>query len=348
MTAGAIQLAQPKAAFPRTAGQPIPPAVLQKMEILFGTRLHDVRIHTGPHVAALGAQAFTQGNDIHFAPGEYNPATAQGQQLIARQLTHVVQQRSGRARNPFGSGVAVVSDSRLDNEAERVGQLAARDSSAVQPFLGLTGVSAYTAIGFAGALGVAAVGWAVRDVLRWKYKSKQGLKDLRARTNRDDQGTTAFVHAWGSQYYMFDQENCKLAQQEMEAAGVTYVDAGSRHTGWHAEMRFLAHFAKHKKVVRGSKIWVSKLICQKCAAELRYAGVFLGTAVDARLPSDDWVHWKDMIGEYRGEDIAYQGPERKGWGSGLRAHDAEVNEAHYGDLANAGKGKRVRKPVSYI
>lgn len=122
MSAGAIQLAPARAAFPRKMGQPLAPAVLQKMESLFGTRLHDVRIHTGPHVAELGAQAFTQGNDIHFAPGQYNPSTLQGEQMLARQLTHVVQQRTGRVRNPFGSGVAVVNDPLLQAEADRTGQ----------------------------------------------------------------------------------------------------------------------------------------------------------------------------------------------------------------------------------
>ena len=63
--------------------------------------------------------------DLYFAPGQYNPQTSQGQQLLGHELTHVVQQRAGRVRNPLGSGVAVVQDPALEAEAERMGQRAA-------------------------------------------------------------------------------------------------------------------------------------------------------------------------------------------------------------------------------
>jgi hypothetical protein len=55
-----------------------------------------VRIHTGPQAhqsaRAVGARAYTVGNQIVFADGQYNPQTASGQQLLAHELTHVVQQ----------------------------------------------------------------------------------------------------------------------------------------------------------------------------------------------------------------------------------------------------------------
>jgi len=108
---------------PRTAGQPLPPAVRQKMEARFGTSFADVRVHVGQHVAAAGATAFTRGAEIHFAPGHYQPSTMQGQRALARELAHVVQQRAGRVRNPFGA--AVVRDRALDAEAERMAARAA-------------------------------------------------------------------------------------------------------------------------------------------------------------------------------------------------------------------------------
>lgn len=109
----------------RGGGQPIPQAIRQKMESFFGANFSDVRIHVGPEASAIGALAFTQGTDIHFAPGQYNPATAQGQQILGHELTHVLQQRSGRVRNPFGGGVAVVQDHAMEAEAERMGHRAA-------------------------------------------------------------------------------------------------------------------------------------------------------------------------------------------------------------------------------
>jgi len=82
-------------------------------------------VHVGPQAAAIGALAFTQGSDIHFAPGQYNPMTPQGQQIIGHELAHVLQQRAGRVRNPFGTGVAVVQDHALEAEADRMGARAA-------------------------------------------------------------------------------------------------------------------------------------------------------------------------------------------------------------------------------
>ena len=76
-------------------------------------------------MAAIGAIAFTWGSDIHFAPGHYNPHSIQGQQLLGHELAHVLQQRAGRVRNPFGSGTAVVQDHALEAEADRLGMKAA-------------------------------------------------------------------------------------------------------------------------------------------------------------------------------------------------------------------------------
>ena len=58
-----------------------------------------VRIHTGENAnkaaEEMNARAFTLGNDIVFARGEYNPASAEGKSLMAHELTHVVQQDGG-------------------------------------------------------------------------------------------------------------------------------------------------------------------------------------------------------------------------------------------------------------
>jgi hypothetical protein len=91
------------------------------MEEFFGTSFADVRVHVGPQAASIGALAFTMGSDLYFAPGQYDPHGAHGQRLLAHELTHVVQQRAGRVRNPLGGGVAVVQDPALEAEAERMG-----------------------------------------------------------------------------------------------------------------------------------------------------------------------------------------------------------------------------------
>lgn len=112
----------------RAGGMTLPRAIQTKLEAALGAQFSDVRVHVGPEAAALGAIAFTWGSDIHFAPGQYNPHTQQGQMLLAHELVHVVQQRAGRVSNPFGDGVAVVQDEALEAEADRLGRQAVMSS----------------------------------------------------------------------------------------------------------------------------------------------------------------------------------------------------------------------------
>ena len=107
---------------PKAGGWPLPKEVQAKMEAALGADFSDVRVHVGPEVGAIGAIAFAWGSNIHFAPGYYSPHTPHGQQLLAHELAHVVQQRAGRVRNPYGSGVAVVQDQALEAEADRLGR----------------------------------------------------------------------------------------------------------------------------------------------------------------------------------------------------------------------------------
>jgi hypothetical protein len=75
----------------------------------------------------MGALAYTQGNDVHFAPGQYNPESSKGQELIGHELTHVVQQRQGRVKptKEQGKGLSVNDNPSLENEADTKGKKAA-------------------------------------------------------------------------------------------------------------------------------------------------------------------------------------------------------------------------------
>jgi len=110
---------------PKAGGLPLPSDVRTKMETAFAADFSDVRVHIGHDATALGAIAYTWGTNIHFAPGQYNPHSIQGQKLLGHELWHVVQQRTGRVKNPFGGGVAVVQDHALEAEADRMGIKAA-------------------------------------------------------------------------------------------------------------------------------------------------------------------------------------------------------------------------------
>jgi hypothetical protein len=84
-----------------------------------GDPLDDVRVHTDDKADALAssvsARAFTTGNDVFFKKGEYNPGSSDGQQLLAHELTHVVQQRGASTSGPLQ--VSQPGDA-LENEAE--------------------------------------------------------------------------------------------------------------------------------------------------------------------------------------------------------------------------------------
>ena len=77
-------------------GQPIGDNVRGAMENAFGADFSGVRVHTGSQSDSLNqsiqARAFTTGQDIFFRSGEYNPGSSRGQELLAHELTHVVQQ----------------------------------------------------------------------------------------------------------------------------------------------------------------------------------------------------------------------------------------------------------------
>lgn len=105
----------------------MPEPVRAKMEQTFGTDFSDVRVHTGNQAEQVGALAYAQGNDIHFAPGQYNPETSKGQELLGHELAHIVQQKQGRVRPTTEvNGVAVNDDPSLEREADQWGIKAAQ------------------------------------------------------------------------------------------------------------------------------------------------------------------------------------------------------------------------------
>jgi hypothetical protein len=86
----------------RSPGQPLGASVRPIMESRFGRDFSDVRVHTDSVAAqsaqAVNALAYTLGNDLVFAPGQYAPQSRQAKRLIAHELTHVTQQVSRTPR----------------------------------------------------------------------------------------------------------------------------------------------------------------------------------------------------------------------------------------------------------
>ena len=82
----------------RGQGQPLGESVRAPMEQVFGADFSRVRIHTDGEShelnQAVQAKAFTTGQDIYFRGGAYEPGSRGGQELLAHELTHVVQQNN--------------------------------------------------------------------------------------------------------------------------------------------------------------------------------------------------------------------------------------------------------------
>lgn len=89
----------------RGSGTPIDAGARDRAASVLGDFLEDVRVHTDAGADVLtrsvSARAFTTGTDIYFGHGEYRPGTSAGDELIAHELTHVVQQRGASTAGPL-------------------------------------------------------------------------------------------------------------------------------------------------------------------------------------------------------------------------------------------------------
>jgi Domain of unknown function (DUF4157) len=107
-------------------GSPLEHSVRGRMERAFGQDFGRVRLHTGAGATAsarsLNAHAYTVGEDIVFQGAAYNPHTNAGRRMLAHELTHVLQQRSGRVPGTPGADGITISDptDAFEQEAERV------------------------------------------------------------------------------------------------------------------------------------------------------------------------------------------------------------------------------------
>ncbi len=78
----------------RAPGDPLPAGARRLAEARFGTSFGSVRVHTDGSAAQIGADAYTVGEHMVFAPGLFAPHTRVGSRRLAHELTHVVQQRT--------------------------------------------------------------------------------------------------------------------------------------------------------------------------------------------------------------------------------------------------------------
>jgi hypothetical protein len=114
----AVELAITQA---RGGGRALDSGVRRQMEHAFGCDFTRVRVHTGAQSDALNktlnAVAFTTGQDIFFRDSTYDPGSRVGRELLAHELTHVVQQGGAALQGKLILGAA---DDPYEREADSV------------------------------------------------------------------------------------------------------------------------------------------------------------------------------------------------------------------------------------
>ena len=109
-------------------GSALPESARSFFEPRFGSDFRAVRVHTdagaGELARSVNAHAFTVGRDIVFGSGRYAPETEPGKRLLAHELTHVVQQGSGKLHGQGGDVQRFESD-----EHQQMGNAATGSSS---------------------------------------------------------------------------------------------------------------------------------------------------------------------------------------------------------------------------
>ena len=88
-------------------GQPLAQPLRGFFESRFGRDFGHVRIHADAQAAGLAesvrARALAIGRDVVFGAGEFAPGTSRGRELVAHELTHVVQQEGGAVQSQPGT-----------------------------------------------------------------------------------------------------------------------------------------------------------------------------------------------------------------------------------------------------
>ena len=93
-------------------GSPLDRETRGFMESRLGADFSDVRVHTDGKASesarSVQAHAYTVGSDVVFQSGQYTPESDSGKRMLAHELTHVVQQRSGPvAGTPAPGGIKI-------------------------------------------------------------------------------------------------------------------------------------------------------------------------------------------------------------------------------------------------
>ena len=183
---------------------PLPAPLRAHFEPRLGYQLGSVRLRADTHSAgqalSLGARAFTAGDEIGFAAGEYRPDSVAGRQLIAHELTHVAQQfRDGSTVQCAPKEWSRAQIEQIQRELMRLGflnghdgRLGPRTEAALVEVYGGDSWRGSTAPSVLSALKAAKPpsGTKGEHRLRWGEMFKDGVLDMTLGIGFDEQGSS--------------------------------------------------------------------------------------------------------------------------------------------------------------
>src|SRR5262249_13668908 len=120
----------------RSPGQLLDSTTRAFFEPRFGRDFSHVRVHTDARAAesaqAVNALDYTVGRQVVFGAGQFLPGTAAGRQLLAHELTHIIQQGSATTHGiPATLRITVPVDA-AEVEAETVANTMIREQSSAR------------------------------------------------------------------------------------------------------------------------------------------------------------------------------------------------------------------------
>lgn len=230
-------------------GQPLDSTVNSRMSAAFAHDFSNVRVHSNAQASAgLNARAFTIGNDIAFAGGEYQPGTLVGDALIAHELAHVVQQGTGGAatvnsKNEQTSGTA------LEDEAD-VAAVNAVASIWGGTQYGMTSVASHSLTRLKSGLKLQSCGPEPKPTNRYEELVVEGTKKLQdppfafglpwegIKCGEDVPGEKKPFDEefWTSQWVDPQKKNeCMLVNKKPPSAAIEAVFDPARRNRWHID-----------------------------------------------------------------------------------------------------------------
>ncbi|MFO0943671.1 MAG: DUF4157 domain-containing protein [Pirellulales bacterium] len=118
----------------RSPGQPLGAETREFFEARFGHDFSRVRVHTNSTASrtaeAVGAHAFTLGNQIVFGEGQYSPSSDFGVKLLGHELTHTLQQRNVQLSTSDQLSIGSPSDE-SEQEADKIASTIADQSTSL-------------------------------------------------------------------------------------------------------------------------------------------------------------------------------------------------------------------------